>query len=85
MPTYCGVSVDTRTAPGDDDIGRRDTLRRGERSRISYTFGPVGAWSPLSVVWATITVFQRHPGIHRRPAVCRHGSAPQMAHGSLST
>ena len=40
--------------------------------------------SPLSVVWASITVSQRHPGIHRRPIVCRHGSTPQMSQGSLS-
>ena len=38
MPAYCGVSVDTQMAPGDDDIGRWDALRRGERPRVSYTF-----------------------------------------------
>ena len=42
MPTYCGTSVDTRMAPGDGDAGRNDTLRRGERPRVSHTFGPVG-------------------------------------------
>ena len=31
VPTYYGVSVGTRVALGDDDIGRWDTLRRGER------------------------------------------------------
>ena len=36
MPTYCGVSVDTRVALGDDDVGRWDTLRRGERPRALF-------------------------------------------------
>ena len=46
---------------------RWDTLRRGEGPRASYTFGPSirtsgGVVAPLSVVWANITVSQRHPG-----------------------
>ena len=49
MPTCCGASVDIQMALGDDDIVRNDTLRRGERPRASYAFGPVGAWSRLSV------------------------------------
>ena len=83
MPTYCGVSVDTRTAPGDDDPGRWDTLRRSERPRAlkrKHVRTGGGVVAPLSVVWASITVSQRHPGIHRHPTVCRHGSTPQMAH-----
>ena len=41
MTSCCGVSVDTRVALGDDDVGRWDTLRRGERPRASNTFGPL--------------------------------------------
>ena len=85
MPTYCGVSVDTRKAAGDDGVGRWDTLRRGKRPRASCTRSD--RWrvvAPLSVGWASITVSQRHPSTHRHPTVCRHGSTPQMAHGSLT-
>ena len=91
MPTYYGVSVDTRTAPGDENLGRWETLRCGERPRafiIDDLFVHVrtsgGVVAPLSVVWARITAPQRHPGIHRHRTVCRHASIPQMAHGSLS-
>ena len=83
MSTYCGVSVDNRTAPGDDDIGRWDHLRRGERPRASHTRSD-RVVAPLSVVWASITVSQRYPGIHRHPTVRSYDSTPQMAHGSLS-
>ena len=51
MPTYYVVSVDSQTVPGDGDIGRRDTLRRRERPKTSYRFGPDrcgGVWSRLS-------------------------------------
>ena len=38
----------------------------------------------MSVPSAIVVVSRRHPGIHRHPAVCRHGSTPQMARGSLN-
>ena len=71
----CGVSVDTQMALGDDDVGRYDTLRRGERPRASYTFRTrLDRWrrgraSQRGVGWASITVSQRHSGIHRHPHI----------------
>ena len=44
MPAYCGVSVDTQMALGDDDDGVWDTLRCGERPRASYTFVHSDRW-----------------------------------------
>ena len=86
VPTYCGASVDTQVALGDDEVGRWDTLRRGERHREPQTRSFIqtagGVVAPLSVVWASITVSERHSDIHRHPIVCRHGSPPQMAQGS---
>ena len=41
-------------------------------------------WCGLASKKKSITVSQRHSGIHRHPIVLRHGSTPQMAHGSQS-
>ena len=85
VPTYYWVSVDTRMTPGDDDVGRNDTLRRsmrrGERPREeSETFSyymyiqiHVRTGVPPSVVWASIS----H---HRLPAPSGY---PQTPHGSI--
>ena len=47
-----------------------------------------GVVAPPSVVWASITISStiswHHPGIHRHHTVCRHGSTPRVAHGSLN-
>ena len=90
VSTYCGVSVDTRMAPGDADAGphhseRRDPPPRSER--VHETLGLLPRLRRQSVLSADIVVSRHHPGIHRHPIVeflCRHGATLQMAHGSLN-
>ena len=90
---YCGVSVDTRIALGDGDTGPRHAERHGHaptgpnvcvrsvRLSVSHRASECPILPSADVV---DVVSGRRLGIHRHPIVCRHGSTPQTARGSLN-
>ena len=69
-----------------DGAGRRRRRQMG----LIQTFRPVGAWSRLPAwcgrasITISSTISWHHLGIHRHHTVCRHGSTPRVAHGSLN-
>ena len=53
MPTYCGVSVDTRMAPGDGDAGPYHTERHNRASTGPNVYETLGLSPRLRVSYLT--------------------------------
>ena len=75
-------------APGDGDADPHRTERHDRAPTGPNVYETVsvshGASESQNILSADTFVSRRHPGIHRHPTVCRQGSTPQMAHGSLN-